>query len=170
MFTSIWLTAARFFFYVATAFPTTLGNSLAATFLALVAPLVLVPAKRVFPNFGAAIATGAAFNAVVYLFVVAVGRAPVYIPWSLISLASFDVMILGLKRVMSVTRAGLVSSFVFGGLFWVTYFPFTLHLFPWSSSLQPQLIALVLGSLAGAMLGNFTYAGLTSLVLGDVVA
>ena len=77
MFTSIWLTAAGFFFYLATAFRTTLVNLLAATFLALVAPLVLVPAKRVLPKFGAAISIGVVFNAVVYFFVVVVAQAPV---------------------------------------------------------------------------------------------
>ncbi|MGD0688504.1 MAG: hypothetical protein ABSA50_01925 [Candidatus Bathyarchaeia archaeon] len=168
MFTSIWLTAAGFFFYLATAFRTTLVNLLAATFLALIAPLVLVPAKRVLPKFGAAISIGVVFNVVVYFFVVVVAQAPVYVPWGLLSLALFDVLILGLKRVMSMTRAGLVSSVVIGVLFWVTYLPFTLYLFSWSSSPQPPLVAVVLGSLTGAMLGNSTYAGLTSVVLGDV--
>jgi len=168
MFTSIWLTAAEFFFYLAAAFRTTLVNLLAATFLALIAPLVLVPAKRVLPKFGAAISIGVVFNAVVYFFVVVVAQAPGYVPWSLLSLALFDALILGLKRVVSVTRAGLVSSVVIGLLFWVTYFPFSLYLFPWSSSPQPPLVAVVLGSLAGAMLGNSVYAELTSVVLGDV--
>jgi hypothetical protein len=168
MFTSIWLTAVEFFFYLATAFRTTLVNLLAATFLALIAPLVLVPAKRVLPKFGAAISIGVVFNAVVYFFVVVVAQAPGYFPWSLLSLALFDALILGLKRVVSVTRAGLVSSVLIGVLFWVTYFPFSLYLFPWSSSPQPPLVAAVLGSLAGAMLGNSVYAGLTSVVLGDV--
>jgi len=168
MFTSIWLTAAGFFFYLATAFRTPLVNLLAATFLALIAPLVLVPAKRALPKFGAAISIGVVFNALVYFFVVVVVQAPVYVPWGLLSLALFDVLILGLKRVMSMTRAGLVSSMVIGALFWVTYFPFTLYLFPWSSSPQPLLVAVVLGSLAGAILGNSVYAGLTSVVLGEV--
>ncbi|MGA8855543.1 MAG: hypothetical protein WB643_00090 [Candidatus Bathyarchaeia archaeon] len=168
MFTSIWLTAAGFFFYLATAFRTPLVNLLAATFLALIAPLVLVPAKRALPKFGAAISIGVVFNALVYFFVVVVVQAPVYVPWGLLSLALFDVLILGLKRVMSMTRAGLVSSMVIGALFWVTYFPFTLYLFPWSSSPQPPLVAVVLGSLAGAILGNSVYAGLTSVVLGEV--
>jgi len=104
----------------------------------------------------------------VYFFVVVVVQAPVYVPWGLLSLALFDVLILGLKRVMIMTRAGLVSSMVIGALFWVTYFPFTLYLFPWSSSPQPPLVAVVLGSLAGAILGNSVYAGLTSVVLGEV--
>ena len=169
MFTSIWLTASGIFFYLATEFRTTLVNLLAAVFLGLVAPLVLVPAKRVFPKFGAAISIGVVFNAVVYFFVVVVAHAPSYVPWGLLSLALFDVLILGLKRVMIITRAGLVSSLVIGVLFWVTYFPFSLYLFPWSSSPQPPLVAVVLSSLAGAMLGNWAYAGLTSVVLGDVM-
>jgi hypothetical protein len=167
MFTSIWLTAAGFFFYLATAFRTALVNLLAATLLSLIAPLVLVPAKRVLPKFGAAISIGVVFNAVVYFFVVIVAQAPSYVPWGLLSLALFDVLTLGLKQAMSMTKAGLVSSILIGVVFWVTYFPFTLYLFPWSSSPQPPLVAVVLGSLAGAMLGNSAYAGLTSVVLGD---
>jgi hypothetical protein len=169
MFTSIWLTAVGFFFYVATAFRTTLVNLLAATFLALVAPLVLVPAKRVLPKVGTGFAIGVAFNAVVYFFVVVVAQAPPYVPLGLLSLALFDVLILGFKQVTSMTRAGLVSSMAIGVLFWVTYFPFTLKLFPWSSSPQLSLAAVVLGCLAGAFLGNLTYTGLTSAVLGDVM-
>jgi len=168
MFTSIWLTASGIFFYLAAAFRSTLVNLLAAAFLGLVAPLVLVPAKRVFPKVGTAISIGVAFNAVVYFFVVVVAHAPSYVPWGLLSLALFDVLILGLKRIMIITRAGLVSSLVIGVLFWATYFPFSLYLFPWSSSPQPPLVAVVLASLAGATLGNSAYAGLTSVVLGDV--
>jgi hypothetical protein len=167
-FASIWLTAAGFFFYLATAFRTTLVNMCAAAFLALTAPLVLVPSKRVIPEFGAAISIGVVFNVVIYFFVRVVAQAPVYVPWGLLSLALFDVLILGLKRVMSMTKTGVVSSIVIGVLFWVTYFPFTLSFFPWSSSPRPELVVVVLGSLAGAMLGNSTYAGLTSAVLGDV--
>jgi len=168
MFTTIWLTAAGFFLYLAMAFRNTLVNLFAAAFLALMAPLVLVPAERVLPKFGAAISIGVVFNAVVYFFVVAVAQAAPYVPWGLLSLALFDVLILGLKRLASMTRAGLVSSVVIGVFFWVTYFPFTLYLFPWSSSPQPPLVAVVLGSLAGAALGNSMYARLTSVVLGDV--
>jgi hypothetical protein len=168
VFASIWLTAGGFFFYLAAAFRTTLVNLLAAIFLAFLAPLVLVPAKRVFPDFGTAISIGIVFSAVVYFFVVVVAQAPSYFPLGLLSLALFDALTLGLKRVMSMMRAGLVSSVVIGVLFWVTYFPFTSYLFSWSLSPQPPLVAVVLGSLTGATLGNSTYAGLTSVVLGDV--
>lgn len=68
------------------------------------------------------------------------------------------------------TRAGFVASMVIGLLFWVTYFPFSSSLFPWSSSLQLPLATMVLASLAGAMLGNAAFAGFNSAVLGDVAA
>lgn len=169
MFASIWLAAAGFFLYLATLFRTILVNFVAATFLALVAPLVLVPAKRVLPKFGAALSVGAVFSAVSY-FVVGIAQVSLYVPWGLLPLACFDVLILGLKRVMSMARAGLVASTVTGLLFWATYFPFTLYLFPWSTSAQLPLVVMVLGSLAGAMLGNAAFAGFTSAVLGDVTA
>jgi len=167
MFASIWLTAAGFFLYLATLFRTILVNFVTATFLALVAPLVLVPAKRVLPRFGTALSIGVVFSAVSY-FVVGIPQASSYVPLGLLPLALFDVLILGLRRVMNMTKVGLVASTLTGLLFGATYFPFTLSLFPWSFSPQLPLVAVVLGSLAGAMLGNAVFAGLTSAVLGDV--
>ena len=170
MFASIWLGTAGFFIYLATLSRTALVNLVAATFLALIAPLVLVPAKRVLPGFGVALSVGAVFSAVTYFFVVGVAQASSYVPWGLLPLALFDVLMLGLRRVMNMMKAGFVASVVIGLLFWATYFPFSLSLFPWSSSPQLPLAVMVLASLAGAVLGNAVFAGLTSAVLGDVAA
>ncbi|MGA2972508.1 MAG: hypothetical protein ABSE39_07785 [Candidatus Bathyarchaeia archaeon] len=167
-FASIWLTTSGVFLYFAEAFQTSSLNLVAAVFLSLVAPLVLVPAKRVLPKFGAALAIGVIFNLVTGFVLVLVARTPAYVPWGLLPLALFEILIMGLKRVMNITWAGPVASIVIGLFFWATYYPFTLYLFPWSSSPQLSLAAVVLGSLAGAFLGNLTYAGLTSAVLGDV--
>ena len=167
-FASIWLAAGGALIYLARVFRVSPYNWINAVLLAVICTVVLVPAKRVLPEFGAALAVGIIFNAVCYFFLVAYAGETPYIPWGLLPMALFDVLILGLKRVMSMIRAGLVSSVVIGFFFWVTYFPFSLYLFPWSSSSQLSLAAVVLGSLAGAFLGNLTYAGLTSAVLGDV--
>ena len=167
-FASIWLMAAGAFLFVANAFQAFPLNLLAVLWLALVVQLVLVPAKRVLPRFGTAILIGITFNAVCYLFVVAVAKAPAYVPWGILPIASFEVLIVGLKRMMNTARAAFGSSTVIGLFSWVTYYPFTLSLFPSPSS--PLLLAAgVLGGLAGASLGTAVYAGLTSAVLGDVV-
>jgi hypothetical protein len=169
MFGSIWLAAAGFFLHLATLLQNPFANLAAATLLALVATLVLVPTKRVLPGFGAALSIGVVFTSVSYFFVVGVAKGSLYVPWGLLTMPLFDVVILGARRVMSMTRAGFVASFAIGWFFWATYFPFTSTLFPWSSSPQLQLVAVVLGSLAGALLGNAVFAGLTSAVLGAVV-
>ena len=167
-FASIWLMAAGVFLFTTNAFQAFPLNLVAAVLLALVVQLVLVPAKRVLPRFGAALSIGVVFNAVSYFFLVAVAKVPAYVPWGILPIASFEVLILGLKRVVNITRAALVSSTVIGLFSWATYYPFTLSMFPWSSSPQLLLAAGVLGGFAGGFLGNSAYAGLTSVVLGDV--
>ena len=169
-FASTWLAVSGVFLYFAEAFQTSFLNLVSAVFLSLVAPLVLVPAKRVLPKFGAALAIGIIFNAVISFVLVVVARTPPYVPWGLLPLALFEILIVGLKRVMNITWAGPVASIVIGLFFWAMYYPLTLQLFPWSSSPGLLLVAVVLGCLAGAFLGNLTYAGLTSAVLGDVTS
>jgi hypothetical protein len=168
MFGSIWLTATSFFVYLATSFQSTLVNFVAAVFLALIAPLVLVPARRVLPRFGAALSVGILFSAVCYFFIVGVTHAPSYIPWGLLPVALFDVLVSGLKRVMNMMKAGLVGSMSIGFLFCATYFPFTLSLFAWSFLPGLALAATVLSSLAGALLGSAAFRGLSSAVPGDL--
>jgi hypothetical protein len=167
-FASIWLTAAGAFIYLARVFRTSPLNWMIAVLLAMVGPLVLVPAKRVLPKNGTAITIGIIFNAVSYMFLVAYAGTPAYIPWGLLPLALFDLLALVLKRVMKVTPALLISSTVIGLLFWATYYPYTLYLFPWSSSPQLPAVSVFIGGFAGAILGNAVYAGLSSVVLGDV--
>lgn len=167
-FTSIWLAATGALIYLARVFRASPFNWVNAVLLALVGTVVLVPAKRVLPNFGAALAIGAIFNVVSYFFlVIYIGETP-YIPWGLIPMASFDLLVLAFNRATKITSTILVSSNVTSLLFWATYYPFTWYLFPWSFSPQLQLAAVFLGGLAGAILGNRIYAGLSSAVLGGV--
>jgi hypothetical protein len=168
MFGSIWLAATGFFLYLATSFQTILVNFAAAIFLAVIAPLVLVPARRVLPRFGAALSVGITFSVVCHFFIVGVTHAPWYVPWSILPVALLDVLASSLKRVMNMTRAGLVGSMLLGVLFCATYFPFTLSLFSWSFLPRLALVATVLGSLAGALLGNAAFGRLSSAVLSDL--
>ncbi len=169
-FSSIWLAAAGALIYIAQAFRTSPLNWINAVMLALVAALVLVPAKRVFPKFGTALAIGIIFNVVSYFLLVFYAGEAGYIPWGLLSLALLDLLVTGLNRAMKTASAVLASSTVLGLLFWATYYPYTLYLFPWSSSPEPALAAVFLGGLAGGILGNWIYSGLSSVVLGGVTA
>ncbi len=167
-FASIWLAATGALIYLARVFRASPFNWITAVLLALVGTLILVPAKRVLPKFGAALAIGVIFNVVAYFFlVVYIGETP-YIPWGLFPMASFDLLVLGFNRAAKITSAVLISSNVTSSLFWATYYPFTWYLFPWSFSPQLQLLAVFLGGLAGAILGDITYSWLSSAVLGGV--
>lgn len=168
-FASIWLAASGAIIYLAGVFRVSPFNWINAVLLALVATLILVPAKRVLPKFCSALVIGIIFNVVSYFFlVVYIGEVP-YIPWGLLPLALFDLIVLGFNRATKITSSSVsLSSIVTGLLFWATYYPFTSYLFPWSFSLQLQLVPVFLGGLAGAILGNRIYAGLSSAVLGGV--
>jgi hypothetical protein len=167
-FASIWLAAGGALIYLAGLFRVSPFNWINAVLLALVATLILVPAKRVLPKFCSALVIGIIFNVVSYFFlVVYIGETP-YIPWGLLPLAMFDLLVLGLNRATKITSSVLLSSNVTGLLFWATYYPFTSYLFPWSFSFQLQLVPVFLGGLAGAILGNRIYARLSSAVLAGV--
>lgn len=169
-FSSIWLAAAGAFIYIARALRASPIKWVNAVMLAMVAGLVLVPAKRVLPKFGSALAIGIIFNVVSYFFLVAYAGDNAYIPWGLLPVALFDLLFMSLNRGMKTESAVLASSIVLGLLFWATYYPYTLYLFPWSSSPQLALAAVSLGGLAGAILGNGIYSALSSVLLGGVTA
>jgi hypothetical protein len=169
-FSSIWLAAAGVFIYVGRAFRGSPLNWINAVMLAFVEELVLVPAKRVFPKFGGALAIGMIFNAVSYFLLVVYAGENLFVPWGLLPVVLFDLVFMGLNRPMKTARAVLASSNVLGLFFWATYYPYTLYLFPWSSSPQLALAAIFLGGLAGAILGDRIYSGPSLVVLGGVTA
>ena len=120
------------------------------------------------PKLGSVIVIGCVFNALAYFFLVFyVGVAP-YVPWGLLPLSLFDLLASGLGRWIRSTRVLVLCSLVLGMFFWAAYFPFTMYLFPWSSSLQLSTVAVIAGSVAGGWMGVRVYAGLSSAVLGDV--
>jgi len=129
----------------------------------------LVPAKRVLPSLGSAILIGFVFNAVAYFFLVIYSGVPAFLPLGLIPVALFDFAASSLRCVLKFTHAVLVSSSIIGLLSYATYYPFTFYLFPWSISLQLSAGAMFIGSIAGALLGQRVYDGLSSIVLGSGV-
>jgi hypothetical protein len=168
IFASIWLTAAGSFIYVARFFQYGPFNWVLAFLLCAVTSFVLVPAKRILPRFGSAIAIGIIFNAVAYLLLVSYGEVPLYVPWGILSIAIFDLSVSRLKHVMRFTRVAIISAAVIGPLFYATYYPFTEYLFPWSRTLDVGFMLVIVGSMVGSVLGNGVYGGLSSLVLGGL--
>jgi hypothetical protein len=170
-FSAIWLAASGALIYVGenySLFP--LLNWTAAVLIALTGTLVLVCAKKAMPRLGTIIVVGGVFNLVVYFFLVVYVGADPYLPWALLPVLLFDVIATELVRILGFARASLLSSLVFGAVFWAAYFPFTTYLFPWSSSAQLPTVFVAVGSLAGGWLGNRVFAGLSSLVLGDAAS
>ena len=166
-FSAIWLAAAGSFIYIGQVYRSFPLNGAVALLLGLLGTLVLVCAKRVMPRLGSVIVIGCVFNALAYFFLVFyVGIQP-YIPWGLVPLLLFDLLVSGLHRFIRMTRVLVLCSFVLGVFFWTTYFPFTMYLFPWSSSLELPTLAVIAGSVAGGWMGIRVYAGLSSVVLGD---
>lgn len=167
-FASIWLAAAGSLIYIARVFR---GNPLiwlVGVLLAFVASLVLVPTKRVLHDLGSATSTGAIFNCVAFVLLVGYAGAPAYVPWALIPLALFDVLVLLAKRAATFRRAVLFSSLVTSLPFYATYYPFTLYLFPWASSIGLPVVAVVAGGFVGSCVGDRAYSGLSSFLLSGI--
>ena len=169
-FSAIWLAASGSMMYLAGAFQSSVLNWVFAFMLSFFAALVLVPLKRVLPQFGSVIAVSMLFNCVAYLLLVVYAGSPSYVPWGLLSIGLFELLFWALHPRMAVNRALLSSSLVIGVFFCAAYYPFTLYLFPWSFSLQPSILSSTLGCVVGALLGGRVYTNLSSAVLGSVTA
>ena len=138
--------------------------------LALLGTFVLVPLKKVIPKVGSSVCVGIIFNAVTYLFFVAYPGPLPYIPWGILPIFLFELVLLVARREMGFKWAVLLSSLLIGALFGILYYPFTIYFFSWSFSLRPLLLSPIAGSVVGALLGVRVYTGLSSAVLGDVAA
>jgi hypothetical protein len=168
MFASVWLAAAGSLIYVASVLRDASLRLVVGTLLSVLVSLVGVPAKRVLAWFGSVLAIGIVFNIVVYVFLVFYAEVPVYLPWGLLPLAVFEVLVAVLNLKMKLIHSIVASSSVMGILFYATYYPFTVYLFPWSSFPQFQIVVVTVGSIVGALLGNRVYSGLSAIVLRDL--
>jgi len=167
-FCAIWLAASGFFINIGRTFRSFPVNWLVAALLALVATFVLVPVKKVMPRFGSGIGVGLAFNAVTYFVLKFYASSALYVPWGLLPITFFDLALYVLTPIIAFRRTIIVSSLIAGMFFWATYYPFTTYLFSWSFAFGLPIFAVVIGSVAGALLGDKVYASLSSVVLGDV--
>ena len=169
-FSVIWLAASSYFIYLGSILHSFYANWLVAVLLAFFAMFVLVPVKRVMPRLGSSVALGFVFNSVTYFFLTVYAGSALYVPWGLLPVALFDLVLYVLTPIIPFRRAIILSSLIAGMFFWATYFPFTSYLFPWSFAFQLPAFGLVLGSVAGALMGDRVYASISSVVLSDVGA
>jgi hypothetical protein len=169
-FSAIWLAASGYFIYLAKTLRPFPANWLVAVLLAFMATFVLVPVKKVMPRLGSGVAIGLTFNAMTYSRLVIYAGSPLYTPWGLLPITLFDLISYALGPMIVFKRTMIISSLIAGMFFWATYYPFTTYLFPWSFTFQLPVFAVVLGSVAGALMGNRVYTNLSLVVLGDVGA
>ena len=169
-FSSIWLAASASLIYLAGMFMTPILSLVTAFMLALFATFVLVPLKKVMPKIGSGIGISVIFSTVAFVLLVFYGKSSSYVPWGILPIALFELILIPLNSRVGFKRAAMFSAGLVGVFFGIIYFPFTLYLFPWSVSLGPAILCPVAGSIVGALLGNITYSRLSSLVLGDVTA
>ncbi len=166
-FSSIWLASAGAFIYVAGVFRNSPIDWVLAALMAAVGGLVVVPTKRTLPGLGSATLLGFIFTVVAYVLLVFYAGVDAYTPWGIVPLVLVDVAAMMLARMRQRDVAPL-SSLVPGLIFYLTYYPFTRFLFPWSAQISiPILLVFVAGAL-GCLLGHGTYEALSSYVLRDV--
>ena len=166
VFASVWLTTIGSFI-----FTTQISNSVAsrwvlAMLMSISATLVLVPAKKVLPNPGSAGLISGVFNAFGFVMLVVYLRHTPYVPIGILSAFGFDLLLANgrLRR----SHASLIASAIFGSLFYVTYYPYTIDLFTWT--IYPFVVAsLILGSVIGAIIGSKIYGAFSLAVLGDTL-
>ena len=168
VFASIWLASAGALIYLARSYRGSPSVWIVAALLSLVSMVVLVPVKQVLHRIGSATIVAVIFHGVTYFFLVAYVGAPAYVPWGIASVAIYDALVAVTNRKMKRTLSLAVSSIVPGVLFYWTYFPFTLYLFPWS--IQPQVFSLMIlfASVLGALVGLRIFSGISTLALGGV--
>jgi len=169
-FSAIWLAASGALIYLAIRIPLPLVNWGAAFSLSLFGTFVLIPLKRVMPQIGSGVGVGIIFNTVAYFFLVTYAGRPAYVPWGLLPVFLFEIMFFLLGPKAGLKVAALLASPLTGVLFGAMYYPLTLNIFPWSFSAQPAILAPVVGSAIGALLGYRVYTSLSSAVVGKVTA
>jgi hypothetical protein len=169
-FSAIWLAASGPLIRLGEAFRSSFASWVVAFFLALFGTFVLVPLKRVVPKIGSGVGLSVFFNAVACSALVFFAGSRIYLPWGILPVILFELALWRLAPTVGFKNATLLSSLLMGVFFGEVYYPFTVYLFPWSFSLQPQVLSPLVGSVAGAYLGNRVYSALSSAMLSGVTA
>jgi len=167
-FASVWLTTIGSFIFTTQLSYSVASRWVLAMIMSISATLVLVPAKKVLPNLGSASLISGVFNAFGFVTLVVYLRHTPYVPIGILSAFGFDMLLVGIGRKFKRNQAALIASAIFGSLFYVTYYPYTINLFP--CTIYPFVIAsVILGSVIGAAIGMKIYGGFSIAVLGDTL-
>jgi len=167
-FASVWLTTISSYIFTAQLSYSVADRWMLAMLMSITATLVLVPAKKVLPNPGSAGLISGAFNAFAFVVLVVYLRHTPYVPIGILSAFGFDLLLVLIDGRFKRNQATLITSAIFGSLFYVTYYPYTINLFPWT--IYPSVMAsLIMGSLIGATIGMKIYSAFSIGVLGDTL-
>jgi hypothetical protein len=167
-FASVWLTTISSFIFTTQLSYSVTSRWILAMLMSITATLVLVPAKKVLPNPGSAGLISGVFNAFGFVMLVVYLRHTPYVPIGILSAFGFDLLLVGIGGKFKRNQPTLIASAIFGALFYVTYYPYTINLFPWT--IYPFVMAsLILGSLIGTTIGMKIYSAFSIGVLGDTL-
>lgn len=168
LFASVWLATAGSLIFVARIFHSLQNRWVLSILMSISATLVLVPAKRVLPNLGTAGLISLVFNAFGYFMLVIYLGNSYYVPFGIIPGFIFDALVICLSDRLPHTQVTLLTSVIFGSLFYITYYPYSAYLFPWT--VYPLVVVnLMLGSLCGALIGDKIFSLFSSAVLGETL-
>ncbi len=167
VFASVWLTTIGSFIFTTQISHSVGSRWILAMLMSISATLVLVPAKKVLANPCSAGLISGVFNAFGFVTLVVYLRHTPYAPIGILSALGFD-LLLDFNGKFKRNQATLVASAIFGSLFYVTYYPYTINLFLWT--IYPFVMAsLILGSAIGAIIGMKIYSAFSIAVLGDML-
>ena len=168
LFASVWLATAGSLIFVARLFHSPQDRWVLSILMSISATLVLVPAKRVLPNLGTAGLISLVFNAFGYFMLVIYLGNSYYVPIGMLPGFIFDVLVICFSIRLPHHQVTLLTSVIFGSLFYVTYYPYSAYLFP--GTVNPLVVvSLMLGSLFGALIGDKIFNLFSSAVLGETL-
>jgi hypothetical protein len=167
-FASVWFTMIGSFIFTTQLSYLIASRWVLAMIMSISATLVLVPAKKVLPNLGSAGLISGVLNAFGFVMWVVYLRHSPYVPIGILSALGFDLFLAVIGGKFKRDQAALLASVIFGSLFYVTYYPYMINLFPWT--IYPFVMAsLILGSAIGAVIGMKIYGAFSIAVLGDTL-
>ncbi len=167
-FASVWLTTIGSIIFTAQMSHSVASRWALAMLMSISATVVLVPAKKVLPNPGSAGLISGIFNAFGFVTLVVYLRHTPYVPIGILSALGFDLLLVDIGGKFKRNNATFIASAIFGSLFYVTYYPYTINLFAWT--IYPIVMAsLILGSVIGAIIGVKIYSAFSFAVLGDTL-
>jgi hypothetical protein len=165
-FASIWINMVGPFLFTVQFALSSVVRLFLGVLIAIMATVVLVPAKKVLPHVGSACLVSGVFNLFGLIVALSYLGNRAYVPIGVLSGLGFDLLLVAIGMKFRQSQGMIIASAIFGSLFCVTYYPYAINLFPWK--FYPLLMAsLMLGSMSGAVIGMKIYSVVSGTVLGD---